>query len=84
MTKDALNSLCWPAMRYALGRKTYVVHSVCRALISNKDAINVDTKARMCEEIELAIVRKEAGMDCDVIQWELVLEAFKPHDTNQE
>ena len=35
MTKDDLNSLVWPAMRYALGQKTYVVDTVCGALINN-------------------------------------------------
>jgi hypothetical protein len=76
MTKDDLNSLCWPAMRYALGRKSYVVEMVCQALIRNADNIRQDIKQRMAEEIVKAIKDNQAGMEMDVIEWEMVLEAF--------
>jgi hypothetical protein len=76
MTKDDLNSLCWPAMRYALGRKTYVVDTVCKALIRNAHNIRQDIKQRMAEEIVKAIKDNQAGMDMDVVEWKMVLEAF--------
>lgn len=77
MTKDTLNSLAWPAMRYALGRKTYLIETVCRALISNAKYIRSDIKAGMAREIEKAICNDEAGMPIDVEQWKRVIEAFE-------
>ena len=75
MTKDDLNSLSWPAMRYALGRNTYAVETVCRALKNNAKDIRRDIKESMAEEITKAIALNQAGMDMDVLQWErLVLE----------
>jgi hypothetical protein len=77
MTKDDLNSLCWPAMRYALGRKTYVVETVSRVLINNAKDIRQDIKERMSSEILDAIKNNQVGMDIDVINWKQVIEAFK-------
>ena len=77
MTKDTLNSLAWPAMRYALGRRTYIVDAVCRALISNAKDIRSDIKAGMTREIDKAICNNEAGMPMDVEQWNRVIEAFQ-------
>lgn len=76
MTKDTLNSLSFPAMRYALGRKTYVVETVCRALKNNAKDIRADIKQKMSKEIEKAIAENQAGMDCDVAQWQQVLKSF--------
>ena len=72
-----LNSLSFPAMRYVLGRKTYMVETVCRTLINNAEHIRPDIKQRMSEEIEKAIAENQAGMDCDVHQWKQVLKSFK-------
>ena len=77
MTPYDLNCLCWPAMRYALGRKTYVVDSVCRTLIRNAKDIRPDVRFRMVEEISKAIDCGNAGMDMDVEQWLKVIEIFK-------
>lgn len=76
MTKDDLNSLVWPAMRYALGRRTYVVDTVCRAIINNAKEIRSDIRYRMQEEIAEAINKNEAGMDMDIRRWQDVLECF--------
>ena len=76
MTNDDLNSLIWPAIRYALGRKNYVVDTVCRAAINNSQNIREDIRYRIGEEIAKAINKGEAGMDCDVKRWNDVLEAF--------
>lgn len=77
MTHDDLNYLAWPAMRYALGRETYVVQVVCRALINNAQKIRNDIKYRMAEEIAKAINSEKAGMDCDVEEWQKVLKEFE-------
>ncbi len=76
MTKDDLNSLAWPAMRYALGRKTYVVDTVCSALKRNAKDIRSDIRIRMGEEIASAINKGDAGMDMHVAQWEELLHVF--------
>lgn len=77
MTKDDLNSLAWPALRYALGRKTYVVDTVARALIANARSIRHDLRQGMIEDIEEAIDQDMAGMEMDVITWRKVLDALK-------
>ncbi len=77
MTKDDLNSLSWPAMRYALGRKTYVVDTVCRALKNNAKNIRQDIRARMCEEIKKAIEANQCGMGRERVQWESLIEALE-------
>ncbi len=77
MSQDDLNSLVLSAMRYALGRKTYVVQTVCRALINNAKNIRNDIRCRMSEEIAKAINSQKAGMDCDVEQWQQVLKEFE-------
>jgi len=71
-----LNSLIWPAIRYALGRKTFVVDTVARAAINNAKNIRSDIRYRIGEEIAKAINKGEAGMDCDMRRWNDVLEAF--------
>ena len=77
MNNDTLNSLAWPAMRYALGRRTYIVETVCHALISNAKDIRSDIKSCMALEIDRAICNNEAGMPMDVEQWNRVIEAFQ-------
>lgn len=77
MTKDDLNILVFPAMRYALGRKTYIVQLICKTLIRNAKDIRSDIRYRMGEEIACAINEKNAGMEMDVMEWQKVLKAFR-------
>jgi hypothetical protein len=72
-TKEDLNTLCFAAMRYALGRKTYVVEMVCEALLNNKDKLRTDIKNRMINEIREAIDSNEAGMSYDKQLWNKVM-----------
>lgn len=76
MTKDDLNTLVFPAMRYALGRKTYIVEMVCRTLIRNAKDIRSDIRYKMGEEIAYAINSQNAGMEMDVNEWQKVLKEF--------
>lgn len=76
MTNEDLNRLVWPAMRYALGRKTFMVDTVCNALIANAKNIRDDIRDRMAEEISSAIKLGSAGRQVDVDDWERVLKAF--------
>jgi len=61
------------AFRYALGRKTYSVSEVSELLINNWHRFKSHTKEQIIREIETAIERNEAGMECDVNAWKSVL-----------
>lgn len=73
MTKDDLNSLAFPAMRYAIGCKTFVVETVCRALTRNAKDIRSDIRYRMSEEIAIEIMNGNAN----IRPWQDVLTAFE-------
>lgn len=68
------------AMRYALGRKTYVVECVTGELIENWDEFGDGDKKTMIAEIEDALSEDKAGMDCDRKNWMEVLS----NDAKQE
>lgn len=62
------------AMRYALGRKTYVVSSVVNQIVENWHNIDQSSKEVILEEINDAINKNEAGMDCDINEWKKVID----------
>lgn len=72
------------AFRYSLGRKTYSVEEVSALLINNWGRFKSHTKEQIIREIETAIERNEAGMECDINAWKSVLllleEAIKGSD----
>jgi hypothetical protein len=74
---DDFNVLAFCAFRYALGRKTYIVDSIIKALIANKHRIPHDRRQRICSEIEHAISKDEAGMDCDVEDWKRLVKELQ-------
>lgn len=57
------------AMRYALGRRTYVVICVTDELIKNWHHFKKGNQVGMLKEIREAIEKNEAGMDMDVKRW---------------
>lgn len=61
------------AFRYALGRMTYVVSSVCEELIKLEPLLGWNFKERTSREIqEYQDERGEAGMSFDNDEWEYV------------
>lgn len=68
-SENELQTLILCAVRYALGRKTYIVDDITRMLIKNPGIINDDTKAIICRDIDKAIEYNEAGMDMDKECW---------------
>lgn len=58
------------AFRYALGRMTYVVSSVCDEIERNVDSISLKTRKRFIQEIDEAIKEKHAGMQMDIDRWQ--------------
>ena len=57
------------AFRYALGRMTYVVSSVCDEIERLAPTISEKTRRRFIVEIDEAIERDAAGMQMDVDRW---------------
>lgn len=57
------------AFRYALGRQTYIVDSVCNELERLAADIPNDTKILIVREIGEAIGSKRAGAKMDVERW---------------
>ena len=61
------------AMRYALGRKTYVVGSVCEELVRLEPLLNWNFKERVAKEIQkYQDEYGEAGMSFDNDEWNYV------------
>lgn len=60
------------AFRYALGRVTYAASDVADALIANRDALTLDWRRQIVQDIRLAIDDGRAGHACDVARWQEV------------
>lgn len=57
------------AFRYALGRMTYSVGDVSRALIEHRDKIKPDWRRQIVQDIDNAVNNEGAGMACDIDKW---------------
>ena len=62
------------AFRYALGRMSTAPSIVARDIINNWDVLGTYTKNQIKEEIQEAIDNNRAGMNCDISEWEKILE----------
>jgi len=62
------------AQRYALGRMTYVVGSVTSQIIENWNVFSESDKQVMLKEIKEAIEQDRAGMECDILRWNEVID----------
>jgi len=62
------------AFRYALGRTSTAPSIVVRDLINNWDKLNNSTKEQIKEDIKEAIDNNKAGWNCDISEWEKILE----------
>lgn len=67
ITTDELTLLC--AFRYALGRRTYIVHHVADEIIKNKNNLTDADKYIIIKEITEAEERDGLGMECDKQVW---------------
>lgn len=66
------NTIMW-AFRYALGRRTGAVQDVCMTLKNNWKELEPFTQDQIKIEIQVAIDREQAGMDCDIRSWSEIL-----------
>lgn len=73
---DVLEALLVYAFRYALGRMTYSVYDVTSAIIEHKQVLAQSTRDLIMGEIAQAVIRDEAGMDCDMALWLEVTEVL--------
>lgn len=71
--------ILWSAFRYALGRMTYIVDVVAGEIKRNAHRLDSLDKKKMCDEIEEAISRGEAGQNCDIAVWQSVVDALSPN-----
>ena len=73
--KNKLNvDILFYAFRYALGRKTYAVREVVSELKENWKKFGLGIQIQIQEEIEEALKDNRAGMDCDILKWNEILE----------
>ena len=72
MNNIEFNDLCIYAFRYALGRKTFAVDDVCSIIKQHIPELTDFNLQLIMREINDAIRREDAGMRCDVINWELL------------
>ncbi len=62
------------SFRYALGRKSMASVTVVDEVVSNWRKLSIEMKEQIKREITEAILHKKAGMQCDVDQWQRVLD----------
>ena len=62
------------AFRYALGRTTCAADTVANTIIKRIRSFDDYYLNRICREIDDAIERKAAGMECDIKAWKRLYE----------
>jgi len=61
------------AVRYALGRKTYIVNCIVNELIEHWDSLEKHLKRNIKYDINIAIKNNDYGMETDKEQWLKIL-----------
>lgn len=72
--KDDLSMILVSAERYALGRRTYIVHWTCEFIQDNIHLLSDKDRQVMIRDIENPI---SYGDDCDEKEWKKLLEVLK-------
>lgn len=62
------------AFRYALGRMTVASMTVADDIVENWSRLNLGLKIQIKREITEAVLHNVAGMQCDIDQWQRVLD----------
>lgn len=71
------------AFRYGLGRRTYVVSSICNTLYEFRNYLSNHNKQRIINEIEEAQKENNLGHSCDRVNWLWLKDKFE-EDLNDE
>lgn len=72
--KDDLSAMLVSAVRYALGRQTYIVQWTCEIITKNLDLLTYKDKQVMIRDIENPL---DYGDDCDKECWLKLLKTLK-------
>lgn len=67
------DNIIFYAFRYCLGRKTYAVAEMVDYLLDNWNDISKNLRDKIKKEIANAIENKRVGMDCDIKDWQRLL-----------
>jgi hypothetical protein len=77
LTPTDLGILAHSAMRYALGRRTYVVSDVCNVLRVVLGECDLATWSQVQREVQRALDGDAAGDACDRQEWERLMSWMK-------
>ena len=85
-TTDETIIIC--AVRYALGRMSYMVGEVCRYVTFKRKALSMECLEIIIRDIEEELGRyhnagQMLGMECDEKQWTRLLELLKTEKENK-
>ena len=72
--KDDLSMILVSAERYALGRRTYIVHWTCKFIEENIHLLSNKDKQVIIRDLESAVFY---GDDCDEKDWKKLLAILK-------
>lgn len=70
MNNMELNDLMVCAFRYALGRRSYITHTIAELLIKHKDKLFAQSKETVLKDIQVAFDTNNYGMEMDRAVWE--------------
>lgn len=76
-TKEIIAYFYERAIRYSLGRRTYITSDVIEWTYTSKEFLEETTKNSIIELIENAITENKAGDEVDILNWKTVLKTLK-------
>lgn len=69
---SAIDRLAVPAVRYALGRQTYVVKDVCSALSAHLASLSVASRETIIRDIDAAERVNHLGFSSEAQEWKVL------------
>jgi hypothetical protein len=67
------------AVRYALGRATYIVSATVRETIRAWPHLSENARTVIERDVREAFYYHRTGMDCDTAQWQRLLDHIEAH-----
>ena len=72
-----IHTLILCAVRYALGRKTYIVYDVAEIVKKNPSELRDDTLILLDRDIRRELERGNYGMQCDLEIWQALRQTIQ-------
>jgi len=66
------------AVRYALGRATYIVASTVREVVRCWPHLSENARTVIEYDVQEAFDNQRTGMDCDATEWQRILDLARP------